>query len=103
MAINPYNNIDGALMQLPEDPYANIDGALPDNIEIVDDQTAEALPPEDLMGMEDSSVEMTEDGGAVVTLGPQPTDIDSIGFGDNLAVGMDESDLGLLSRPLPVD
>ena len=104
MAKNPFNNVDRSLTASSMFPLEGETDQYP-GIEIVEDPEQstpqeQPFPEEDLMGMEESSVEMTEDGGAVVTLGPQPTDIDSIGFGDNLADGMDEGDLGLLSSDL---
>ena len=104
MAKNPFNNVDRSLTTSSMFPLEGETDQYP-GIEIVEDPEQstpqeQPFPEEDLMGMEESSVEMTEDGGAVVTLGPQPTDIDSIGFGDNLADGMDEGDLGLLSSDL---
>ena len=112
MAKSPFNNVDRSISQAPS--MFPMDGEIhdyPDSGETVPEYSGadqvvqdEAMYPQsDDVDGEDShnNVEMTEDGGAMVTLGPQPKgEVDSIGIGGNLAETLEERELTTIGSDL---
>jgi hypothetical protein len=89
MAKSRFNNVDKGLMQAPMD--------LED--EDMPEMEAEDEGPE---AEDDFTVEEDDEGGALITYGSstENPDISTLGFGDNLAEGMDEKQLRSMSKEL---
>jgi len=88
MANSPYDNISESLYEAPRstDLGAEVD-----------------IPEEDLNEGENYTIEEDEDGGATITFGdtdPEKMDISSLGFGDNLALVLDDKILSTISQDL---
>ena len=88
-------------------PYSGIAQALPNNPMAMDEGpgTEVALPDDsegDLPTDGDVTVEPDEDGGATVIFGRdiESLDVSSLGFGDNIATVLDETDLAKISQDL---
>lgn len=88
MANSPYDNVSESLYDAPRstDLGAEVD-----------------VPEEDVEEGEGYTIEEDEDGGATITFGdtdPEKMDISSLGFGDNLALVLDDSVLATISQDL---
>jgi len=87
------NSIDKSLYEMPEGMQPGEDGK-----EVFFDEANPESPEED-----NFSIEEDEDGGATVTFGstdPESIDISSLGFGDNLALVLDDAQLHSISKEL---
>ena len=86
-------------------PYSGIAQALPNNPMAMDDGPGVEVdvPEDDLSETEgDVTIEPDEDGGATVIFGRdiESLDVSSIGFGDNLATVLEDTDLAKISQDL---
>lgn len=89
MAKSPFDNIEKSMYNGPLS--SDLEGA---EVDLPEDMTSEG---------EDFTIEEDEDGGATITFGstdPEKMDISSIGFGDNLALVLDDSELATISQEL---
>jgi hypothetical protein len=94
MANSRFNNVDKGLMQAPMDLE---DEEIPDT-ELGDNAPSSMDDAEE----DDFTVEEDEEGGAIITYGSstENPDISTLGFGDNLAEGMEEKRLRSMSKEL---
>ena len=89
MAKSPFNNVEDSLYSGPSS--SDLGGA---EVELPEDGIDES---------DDFTIEEDEDGGATITFGdtdPEKMDISSLGFGDNLALVLDDSVLATVSQDL---
>jgi len=89
MAKSPFNNVEDSLYNGPLS--SDLGGA---EVELPEDGIDES---------DDFTIEEDEDGGATITFGdtdPEKMDISSLGFGDNLALVLDDSVLATVSQDL---
>jgi hypothetical protein len=94
MANSRFNNVDKGLMQAPMDLE---DEEIPDT-ELGDNAPSSMDDAEE----DDFTIEEDEEGGAIITYGSstENPDISTLGFGDNLAEGMEEKRLRSMSKEL---